>query len=573
MDSPQFRYLNKKELSYIYEGNSNNVTLSSLLTLSHPFKYSQIIQSIKFSLNRIQQYYPMTRSYISMKNDKWCFCEKSFIIPSDSSSSSPIPQNFPPKQISSIVKSDILQNEIPFNWIKISSSNDTILNTLENLCSQEMTNDFIVENNLCRFTLVTSENFTNPSNSQIIDTTKEVGFVFCFLHTAFDGKNIFTITHDFIKEFKRILLNSQINMTSDLIIEQELKEGQINNLILPKYQTFYSNLIFFKEILILIGWLIYMKPHNLPFSTSSSSQIQSQLQSEKSEKFYQSNQTEIKTITYFHTLTKQETSNLIKFCKNHKFSITSLLSTCISEIISTKNGYNTVLGGLAVDLRQFLNISKKINGAFNSSILIRHPKVEHLLKDENFDKKFYMKYLINRIIITNDSIQNSMKSGFIFHNLKFLINEPIKNNNNNNNNNIIINEGEEIKNNSIIPLGYVLSNLGICNQNIFDNDSTDNNIITDWNNVFLSSTAKSSRGSNIEVTTLTLNDKMYISFCACSKFISDEDLRDFANNVLDLISQKNDHWVMYLPKNVFLEKYPSSEVTKECYSACYNFGV
>ncbi|GBC26619.2 hypothetical protein GLOIN_2v1700792 [Rhizophagus irregularis DAOM 181602=DAOM 197198] len=521
MDSPQFRYLNKKELSYIYEGNSNNVTLSSLLTLSHPFKYSQIIQSIKFSLNRIQQYYPMTRSYISMKNDKWCFCEKSFIIPSDSSSSSPIPQNFPPKQISSIVKSDILQNEIPFNWIKISSSNDTILNTLENLCSQEMTNDFIVENNLCRFTLVTSENFTNPSNSQIIDTTKEVGFVFCFLHTAFDGKNIFTITHDFIKEFKRILSNSQINMTSDLIIEQELKEGQINNLILPKYQTFYSNLIFFKEILILIGWLIYMKPHNLPFSTSSSSQIQSQLQSEKSEKFYQSNQTEIKTITYFHTLTKQETSNLIKFCKNHKFSITSLLSTCISEIISTKNGYNTVLGGLAVDLRQFLNISKKINGAFNSSILIRHPK----------------------------------------------------NNNNNNNNNIIINEGEEIKNNSIIPLGYVLSNLGICNQNIFDNDSTDNNIITDWNNVFLSSTAKSSRGSNIEVTTLTLNDKMYISFCACSKFISDEDLRDFANNVLDLISQKNDHWVMYLPKNVFLEKYPSSEVTKECYSACYNFGV
>uniref|UniRef100_U9TMN5 Uncharacterized protein n=1 Tax=Rhizophagus irregularis (strain DAOM 181602 / DAOM 197198 / MUCL 43194) TaxID=747089 RepID=U9TMN5_RHIID len=318
MDSPQFRYLNKKELSYIYEGNSNNVTLSSLLTLSHPFKYSQIIQSIKFSLNRIQQYYPMTRSYISMKNDKWCFCEKSFIIPSDSSSSSPIPQNFPPKQISSIVKSDILQNEIPFNWIKISSSNDTILNTLENLCSQEMTNDFIVENNLCRFTLVTSENFTNPSNSQIIDTTKEVGFVFCFLHTAFD-------------EFKRILSNSQINMTSDLIIEQELKEG------------------------------------------------------------------------------------------------------------------------------------------------------------------------------------------------------------------------EEIKNNSIIPLGYVLSNLGICNQNIFDNDSTDNNIITDWNNVFLSSTAKSSRGN--------------------------EDLRDFANNVLDLISQKNDHWVMYLPKNVFLEKYPSSEVTKECYSACYNFGV
>lgn len=534
MDSPQFRYLNKKELSYIYEGNSNNVTLSSLLTLSHPFKYSQIIQSIKFSLNIIQQYYPMTRSCISKKNDKWCFCEKSFIIPSDSSSS-PIPQNFPPKQISSIAQSDILQNEIPFNWIKIPSSNETILNTLENLCSQEMTNDFIVENNLCRFTLVTSENFTNPSNSQIIDTTKEVGFVFCFLHTAFDGKNIFTITHDFIKEFKKALLNSRItttfNMTSDLIIEQELKEGQINNLILPKYQTFYSNLIFFKEVLILIGWLIYMSPRNLPFSTSSS-KIQSQLQSEKSEKFYQSNQSEIKTITYFHTLTRQETSYLIQFCKQHKFSITSLLSTCISEIISTKNGYNTVLGGLAVDLRQFLNISKKINGAFNSSILIRHPKVEYLLllKDENFDKKFYMKYLVDRIIITNISIQNSMKSGFIFHNLKFLINEPIKNNNNN----VIINEGEEIKNNSIIPLGYVLSNLGICNQNIFDKDSTDN-IITDWNDVFLSSTAKSSRGSNIEVTTLTLDDKMYMSFCACSKFISDEDLRDFANNVLDLI--------------------------------------
>ncbi|GBC00977.1 hypothetical protein RclHR1_04020003 [Rhizophagus clarus] len=518
MDSPQFRYLNKKELSYIYEGNSNNVTLSSLLTLSRPFKYPQIIQSIKFSLNRIQQYYPMTKSCISMKNDKWCFCEKSFIIPSNSSSSS-IPQIFPPKQISSIKQSDMLQNEIPFNWIKISSSNETILNTLENLCAQEMTNDFIVENNLCRFTLITSESSTN---SQIIDATTEVGFVFCFLHTAFDGKNIFTITHDFIKEFNKALLNPQIttifNVTSD---SQKLKEGQVNNLILPKYQTFYSNLIFFKELIILFGWLIYMRPRNLPFSTSSSSSLQLQ-----SEKFYQ---TEIKTITYFHTLTRQETSYLIQFCKQHKFSITSLLSTCISEIISTKNGYNTVLGGLAVDLRRFLNISKKINGAFNSSILLRHPKVENflLLKDENFDKKLYMKYLVDRIKITNNSIQNSTKSGFIFHNLKFLINEPIKNNN-------IIKEGEEIKDTSIIPLGYVLSNLGICNQNIFDKDSTEN-FITDWNHVFLSSTAKSSRGSNIEVTTLTLDDKMYLSFCACSKFISDEDLRDFANNMLDLI--------------------------------------
>jgi hypothetical protein len=513
MNSPQFRYLNKKELSYIYEGNSNNVTLSSLLTLSHPFKYSQIIQSIKISLNRIQQYYPMTRSCISMKDNKWCFCEKSFIIPSNSSS---------PHQISSISQTDILlQNEIPFNWIKISSSNETISNTLENLCAQEMTNDFIVENNLCRFTLITSESnesSKNSTNSQINDTTTEVGFVFCFLHTAFDGKNIFTITHDFIIEFKKYLLNPQINMTSELIIEQELKEGQVNNLILPKYQTFYSNLIFFKEVLILIGWLIYMKPHNLPFSKS-------QIQSELSEKF---DQKEIKTITYFHTLTRQETTYLIQFCKQHKFSITSLLSTCMSEIISTKNGNNTVLGGLAVDLRQFLNISKKINGAFNSSILIRHPKVENflLLKGENFDKKLYMKYLVDRINITNNSIQNSMKSGFIFHNLKFLINEPIKNND-------IIGE-EEIKNTPIIPLAYVLSNLGICNQNIFDKDPTDN-IIMDWNNVFLSSTAKSTRGSNIEVTTLTLDDKMYMSFCACSKFISDEDLRDFANNVLDLI--------------------------------------
>ena len=110
-----------------------------------------------------------------------------------------------------------------------------------------------------------------------------------------------------------------------------------------------------------------------------------------------------------------------------------------------------------------------------------------------------------------------MKSGLIFHNLRFLPDEPIKNN------------GD-----SIIPLAYVLSNLGICNQNVLDKDSRDN-IITDWNNVFLASTAKPSRGTNIEVTTLTLDGKMYISFCACSKFISNEDLRDFASNVLDLI--------------------------------------
>ncbi|RIA91390.1 hypothetical protein C1645_737128 [Glomus cerebriforme] len=520
MDSPQFRYLNKKELSYIYEGNSNNVTLSSLLRLSRPFKYSQITQSIKFSLNKIQQYYPMTRSCISMKNDKWCFCENSFIIPSPSSS-----QNFPSRQTA---QSNMLQNEIPLNWIKISSLNETILNTLEILCAQEMTTGFTVENNLCRFTLITSEPFTNSSNSRIIDTTTEVGFVFCFLHTAFDGKNVFTITHDFIKEFEKTLLNptsimTSINMTYDLVIEQELKEGQVNNLILPKYQTFYSNLIFFKELIILFGWLLYTRPRDLPLS--SSLQTKSQLQSEKSEKSY-SIQINIKTITYFRTLSRQETSYLIQFCKQHKFSITSLLSTCISEIISTKNGYNTVLGGLAVDLRQFLNISKKINGAFNSSILIRHPKVEFLLsKDKNFDKKSYINYLINRIKITHNSMQNSMKSGFIFHNLIFLANEPIKNND------IIIKEGENI---SIIPLAYVLSNLGICNQTIFDKNSKDN-IIMDWNNVFLSSTAKPSRGSNIEVTTLTLDGKMYMSFCACSKFISDEDLRDFAKNVLDLL--------------------------------------
>ncbi|CAI2164502.1 11403_t:CDS:1 [Funneliformis geosporum] len=476
MDSPQFRFLNKKELSYIYEGNSNNVTLSSLLTLSRPFTYSQLTQSIKFGLNKIQQYYPMLRSCISIMNGKWCFCEK----PSS-------------------------RNEISFNWIRISSLNETIASTLENVCAQEMTNDFMVEQHLCRFILITRDTLmpTTPDNTNPQEnSTTEVGFVFCFLHTAFDGRNIFTVTRDFIKEFEKTLLNSSENVVST----QGLKEGQINNLILPKFQTCYSNFIFFKEVIILFGWLLYTRPRNLP---SSSQQIQPSLQPEKS-----------KTNTYFHTLTSQETLCLIQFCKRHKFSVTSLLSTCISEIISERNGGNTVLGGLAVDLRQFLNISVKINGAFNSSILIRHPKVEFLF-EEKFNRSIYINYLVNRIKTTNNTIQHSMKSGLIFHNLKFLVTGPIKKNEN-------IKEEE-----TIIPLAYVLSNLGICNQNVSENFKDD--IITDWNNVFLSSTAKQSRGTNIEVTTLTLHSKMYISFCACSKFISNEDLRGFAINVLDLI--------------------------------------
>src|SRR5581483_1278150 len=153
-----------------------------------------------------------------------------------------------------------------------------------NLSAQEMTNDFIVEKNLCRFSLVTQ-------NSNIADSTTEVGFVFCFLHTAFDGKNIFTIPHDFIKEFERTLISlishsvMTLERSSDLVIAQELKEGQVNNLILPKYQTFYSNLIFFKEVIVLFGWLIFARPRNVPSSSISSSQTLSQLQSEKSEQF------------------------------------------------------------------------------------------------------------------------------------------------------------------------------------------------------------------------------------------------------------------------------------------------
>ncbi|CAG8461269.1 14616_t:CDS:1 [Funneliformis caledonium] len=491
MDSPQFRFLNKKELSYIYEGNSNNVTLSSLLTLSRPFTYSQLTQSVKFGLNKIQQYYPMLRSCITIMNGKWCFCEK----PSS-------------------------RNEISFNWIKISSLNETIANTLENVCAREMTNDFIVEQHLCRFILITRDTLM-PTSQNIDDpkenSTTEVGFVFCFLHTAFDGRNIFTVTRDFIKEFEKILLNSSENIVST----QGLKEGQVNNLTLPKFQTCYSNFIFFKEVITLFGWLLYKRPRNLP---SSSRQIQPPLQPEKS-----------KTNTYFHTLTRQETSYLIQFCKRHKFSVTSLLSTCISEIVSAKNGGNTVLGGLAVDLRQFLNISVKINGAFNSSILIRHPKVEFLF-EEKFHRSNYINYLVNRIKITNNIIQHSMKSGLIFHNLKFLMNGPIKSNDN------MIKEEE-----TIIPLAYVLSNLGNCNQIVPEILKED--IITDWNNVFLSSTAKQSRGTSIEVTTLTLHGKLYMSFCACSKFISNEDLRGFAVNVLDLIKTICEHTSTLQEKN------------------------
>ncbi|CAG8550228.1 11215_t:CDS:1 [Paraglomus brasilianum] len=468
----QYRSLNVKEISNLYSGNDINIIFSFTLTLSRLTSSYAIESMSRNTMRTLQRYHPLLRSRLIYFNESWRFVSQELDESDD--------------------LADII--DIPIRDVHVLSEKELAVTTQREY-SYELDTEIDTCESLCRMVLITCDN------------SCKVGVIFCFLATAFDSRNAFEITQNWIRGF-RLQLQRAERETWVIVPMQELRDGEKRSLMSSVSDNWISRVAFLIEALIFVVWILWAQPYNLPESAYS-------------REHYTDDQR--KSHLCFFSLTPTETANFIQYCDRNRVSTSAMLTTVIAESISQKNGKKHVLSELVVDLRPSLGISQHVNGVFSSLIYLRHPRTSGTNNN---------RCLIRRAKQSQRNIERQIKFGIAYHNLYYLLpNKPLE-------------KGDLRKRGLLV--GYVLEDLGTCSERS-DNESGDTETNSNGKkdmlkveNMFFAVTPTVVKAPRIEVRTLIYDDRLYFTFDACAKSIGEDVIREIGDIVVKCVSRISD---------------------------------
>ncbi|KYQ90259.1 hypothetical protein DLAC_08862 [Tieghemostelium lacteum] len=312
------------------------------------------------------------------------------------------------------------------------------------------------------------------------------GLILTSSHTAFDGK----IAMYFFKSIMNLLANpSENNLQQPL--KQSLQESN-TPLRPPEYESWFNFSKLVKYIGSFLAFEWYRSPKRFLYQTNDKSTIDSS-----------------KTKSTYIKLDESQTVQFIQECKKQQCSVTSALSTLLAYSVSHTLDTPFVSGGLAVDLRSKLNIKEYTNGVFISTLLLCHnlSGEQSLFNSNNFWSES------KRV---NDQLKYSLENGDHFRLLSLNLMKK-----------------DQASNGSPIGVSYALSSLGNISMD-FSKSEKELSI----EDLQITSTIQPPNNQLVELTTVTLNNRIHLDFGYVSSLNRDQVdkfiqlFQDYLNNLL-----------------------------------------